>query len=372
MTIGHRARQRRHQRLTINGRFLAAPATGVQRVAAELVGALLRDPKRLASIFRQGAAILGPRDAPARFDEPATPIAHGRLRGHAWEQFELPLAGRDSLLLNLCNLAPVLTKRSVVMIHDAQAFSSPASYSRAFALAYQTALPRLGHTAARTLTVSAYSARELTQYRIAPADRITVIPNGVDHVLRTPADTAVLARLGLSHQGYVVAPGSLHAHKNVQLLVDAFCSDTLRSVTLVLFGGSDVRAALLGDRPIPPNILWAGRVSDGELRALNESALCFAFPSRTEGFGLPPLEAMLLGCPAIVTTGGALPEVCDDAAFYASADDAREWISLIDHLRTDADLRQRYADRGVRRARTFTWDRAAGALFSVLDEVNGG
>lgn len=360
----------RNERLIINGRFLSAPATGVQRVAAELIRELRQEAGQIRRVFPKGMEIHGPRGASAAPQDPGQLVQRGALRGHPWEQFEFPYRARDALLLNLCNLAPVASRRSVVMIHDAQTFSSPESYSRAFAKSYQTVLPLIGRRAAKVLTVSEYSARELSAYGIAPADKIAVIPNGVDHVLRTRPDTDILRRLGLAGQSYVLAPGSIHAHKNVELLVKLFASEAMSHLTLVLFGGSDVRAPLLGNAPVPPNIVWAGRVTDGELRALTEAALCFAFPSRTEGFGLPPLEAMLLDCPAVVNKGGALPEVCGDAALYASADDPRQWAGVFGELQANPELRRSYATRGARHAASYTWKRAGERLLSELRETN--
>ncbi|MDU2928299.1 glycosyltransferase, partial [Bradyrhizobium sp.] len=113
------------------------------------------------------------------------------------------------------------------------------------------------------------------------------------------------------------------------------------------------------------------RVSDGELRALLERAVCVAFPSTTEGFGLPPLEGMLLGCPAVVAPCGALPEVCGDSAIYASADDPREWVEAISSLANDPLCWNRYSQNGRERANIFTWRAAGDRLMDVLRSIQG-
>ena len=105
------------------------------------------------------------------------------------------------------------------------------------------------------------------------------------------------------------------------------------------------------------------------LAALIQHALCYASPSRTEGFGLPPLEAMLQGCPAVVSTAGALPEVCGAAALYAAPDDPGAWVSAIRALADDPALRARHTALGRAHAAGFTWRRAGERLMDVLRDV---
>ena len=112
-----------------------------------------------------------------------------------------------------------------------------------------------------------------------------------------------------------------------------------------------------------------GRVSDGELRALYAGAAFFLFPSRYEGFGLPPLEAMACGCPVIASRSGAVAEICGDDALYFEPGDAagmRAQIArVLDEPGLAADLRQ----RGFARASRFTWTAAARSLGKVVEGV---
>ena len=108
-------------------------------------------------------------------------------------------------------------------------------------------------------------------------------------------------------------------------------------------------------------------MSDAELRALYERALCLAFPSVYEGFGLPPLEAMASGCPAVVSRAGAMPEVCGDAALYCPPGDADTLAAHIASVAADDALRRSLVDRGRARARRFTWRQTALALARSLE-----
>lgn len=356
-------------RLLLNGKFLAAAPTGVHRVAQELGNAL-------AALIAEGhPAVAGlsiealcPHDALARARaDMRMPVRRlGPGRHIAWEQFTLPTRRGEGVLLNLCNIGPVVDGNSVTMIHDAQVLIAPGSYSWAFRLWYRLIQPRLARRARLVLTVSEYSRRELVAAGLAPSARIAVVPNGVDHVLACPADRSVLSALGLSRHGYVLALANTQEHKNVRLLLRAFAGAGLGGLRLVLFGGAGAQDFAARGEEVPPATVFAGRTTDGQLRALMEDALCLAFPSTTEGFGLPPLEAMRLGCPAVVAPCGALPEVCGPAAVYAPADDPLAWRSAFAAMVRDPAGRARRIDEGLVWAAQFTWRRSALALAAAL------
>lgn len=356
--------------VVINGKFLSATMTGVHRTAFGLVDQLVCHQEEVENLFGRPASIAAPHTVAPSDRLPRMAIDRkGVLAGQLWEQLELPAEARGKLLLNFCNLAPVLSSTSITMIHDTQVFTSPQSYTRAFVRFYRTVQPMIGARAVRILTVSRYSAEQLVQWNVAPADRIRVIHNGVDHAVQAAADPSIVGKLALGTARYVLALSSVQAHKNLKVLFEAFASERLADLRLVLFGAEGQSAAIAAGLAVPPNVLFAGRVSDGELRALTENALCYAMPSRTEGFGLPPLEAMLTGCPAVVSTGGALPEVCGDAALYADPDRPAEWIGAIRAVADDPELRARHVALGRLRAAHFTWARAGDALMDVLREV---
>ena len=359
--------------LSINGKFLAAQPTGVHRVAAELIRQIDKHGEELAELFGSTPVIHAPNNF--RPDSIATRLpvrSTSVLTGQLWEQLELPWRTRGSLLLSFCNLSPVAAGHAVTMLHDAQTFSTPASYGLGFRSFYRLVQPMIGARALRILTVSNYSAGELVRYGIAPAERINVIHNGVDHGKAHAPDAAVITRLGLTPERYVLALSSTQSHKNLRVLLAAFAGDMPPDVKLVLFGSEGPARFAEAGLAVPDNVLFAGRVSDGELAALMGSALCFAMPSTTEGFGLPPLEAMVLGCPAVVAPCGALPEVCGDAALYAAPDDAGQWRTAITRLASDPDLRARLSIAGRAHAMGMNWDRAGDQLLVVLREIAGG
>lgn len=361
------------KQIVFNGKFLTVSPTGVHRVAEELIHAferLLADRRGQDDV--PDPVVIAPKTA--KRTSPFSMIrvirngfASGSPREILWEQLNLPWLARNALLVNLCNLGPIFHPDSMTMIHDAQVYLTPESYSMGFQLWYKLIQPLLGRANRRILTVSEYSKDQLVRCGVAPAEKITVIHNGCDHVLaRSPADDFVAAS-GLENGRYVLALASTLAHKNIRVLLEAFADERLADMTLVLFGSASKEdfETKLGT-PIPPNVRFVGRVDDSQLAALMIHACAFACPSTTEGFGLPPLEAMILGCPAIVAPCGALPEVCGDAALMADPHDAKRWVEQIRRLADDSDLSARLRDAGRRQAAKFTWESAARKLASVL------
>lgn len=358
--------------IVINGKFLRAPPTGVHRVAAELANALA-DLKAEGHVSATGMNIslwiskdAEERARDIRLPQRAIPF----LSGIPWEQLTLPMHQGGSMLVNLCNIGPILSRNAVTMIHDVQVHISPQSYAMPFRLWYRFVQPIFARRHKLILTVSEFSKQEIVRVGLCAAKKVKVVHNGVDHILREPAVPTVLGKLALVPQRFVVALSTTQIHKNIAILLKAFARPEMADLTLVLFGGTSRKAFDAAAIAVPPNVKFSGRISDGEMRALMEQALCIAFPSTTEGFGLPPLEAMLLGCPAIVAPCGALPEVCGDAALYADPFDDSDWSEKIRAIADSSEVRMRLCVAGKQQAQQFTWRSAAIILANAISSVS--
>ncbi|AJA11290.1 putative glycosyl transferase group 1 [Sphingopyxis fribergensis] len=356
------------RKVVINGKFLSGVPTGVHRVAEELIRHAKTIVDQDPEIGRRiELSLWVPRNGEAKAKHMDMPYrVVGPFSGNLWEQITLPLRARGRTIVSLCNVGPMLTRDAITMFHDAQVHLAPDSYSRPFRLWYRLHQPISGRRHRRILTVSHFSREQLERVGVAGLDKTAVVHNGVDHVLSTVPDDAALQRLGLGDEPFVVALANTQPHKNIGLLLKAFSRSELEGTKLVLFGSARAGDFVAAGHVVPANVVFAGRVSDAELRSLYGHALCIAFPSLTEGFGLPPLEAMTTGCPAIVAPLGALPEICADAVVYAAADDPGAWAAAIVRLNQDGDFRTEMRAAGERQAASFTWKRAASRLVEEL------
>jgi glycosyltransferase involved in cell wall biosynthesis len=352
--------------ISFNGKFYCGSLNGVHRVADRLIREVDRQVAALPAGERPELRLLLPE---ARAWTPAlqaTRMDEQRL-GHTqwWEQGLLPGVADADVLVNLCNLAPIRHHRQILLLHDAQFLFPDCSYPFRQRWGHRLLAPWMARRSVRVLTVSQYSRQILDLTGIVPRARTGVLYNGVDHILDAVPDTEALSRYGLVPGEFVLLFGSAKRYKNVELLFDAFARPELSHLRLVVVGVDRAAHEAAGMSP-PANAIFTGRIGDETLRPLYEQALCVTLPSRTEGFGLPPVEAMLLGCPAVVAPAGAIPEVCRDAACYADVDRPEEWIAAILQLAGQPEFRQRKIAAGRRRAADFTWERAGARL---LDEL---
>ncbi|AYC99971.1 glycosyltransferase [Neorhizobium sp. NCHU2750] len=351
----------------VNGRFLTQTPTGVQRYALNVLKAMddaagIGSPMPL--LVPQGAD--DPELASLELFEVASP-----LKGHAWEQLVLPRRWQGPLL-NLCNTAPALKADQIVCIHDGNVFAAPESYSRAFRTVYSTLHPMLAKRAARITTVSHASARQLARYLPIRAADIAVLPNGHEHVFSWNAAAAQVAppivdAILTRSRRYVFALGSRARHKNLALLSKIAADLDALGIDIVVAGGdSGIFSESITENHA--NIIMAGRVSDDDLAYFLQHALCLAFPSLNEGFGLPIVEAMALGCPVLSSSHSSMAEVCGDAALLASPFNPAQWLAHIKTLAASADQAEDLRGRGREQVKQFSWAKTADGYRQLLEE----
>ena len=209
--------------------------------------------------------------------------------------------------------------------------------------------------AAAVITISEFCKGRIVHHLGIPAERVHVAYLGVDVDEFAP-------NLG-ERDRFVLYPARGWPHKNHARLIEAMSivRRTHPDLRLVLTGGS---LDPLGDTP--PWVDVKGLVSRQELLALYQRAACLAFPSLYEGFGLPPLEAMASGCPVTAARSGSLPEVCGEAAVqFDPLDPADIARGIVEAIADAATL----VERGLGRARQFTWSRCADVHVQVYGSV---
>lgn len=356
----------RHVRANIylNARFVGWRVTGVGRFGRELAA-------RLLPLLAQDAGLLARALAPgnppaAALADLAPPPRLSLVGATLWEQIVLPLRARGGYLVSLGNTAPLLRRRQLVVVHDASVFAVPENYSLAFRSWYQLALHVILRRADRVVTDSSFSRSELSRYCGVAPERIAVIPCGCDHLDGVTADPGILARAGLAPGSFVLAVGTPSRTKNLAVLLAAMARLGGEAPGLAIVGEMEPRVFNPNRIDWPRGVRLLGNVGDAELKTLYENALCFAFPSRYEGFGLPPLEAMRCGCPAVVSSAASLPEVCGDAALYAAPENAEQFAAHIRALGADAGMRDALRDRGRMHAQRFAWRDTAAKYRDLL------
>jgi glycosyltransferase involved in cell wall biosynthesis len=344
----------------INGRFLAQPLAGVQRYATEMSRALL-------TLYPDRITVLAPPDAaPGGLGERRV----GFLRGQLWEQLELPWYARRGYLMNFGNTAPMLGRKQAVVFHDAGVFRTPEAYFWKFRVWYKFLQFALSRTTAQLITVSSFSKVELANNLAVKESRIAVAGEGIDHMARVTSDPDVLRAHDLTRQGYVLVVGTLAAHKNLQALNELANRLVGRGMNLAVTGAFGAVAFQSGgQKSLPAAARYLGRVSDSALKALFENAACFVFPSRYEGFGLPPVEAMACGCAVVASDIPALRECCGDAAIYCDSRSPSAIADVVMNLLGDAPRLEHFRLSARKHVETLTWDTAARRLLASITHL---
>jgi glycosyltransferase involved in cell wall biosynthesis len=264
---------------------------------------------------------------------------------------------------------------TVLTVHDLVPLLLPDTVSAAFRWQFRAWLTRSLAVADQVICVSEVARRSvLERFEVAPS-KLTVIHHGVDHIDRVPPPDATteawIDALGLTSP-WVLYAGALDARKNVELVLDAVgrLNDGGRRVSLVLagqrwFGAGRIEQRVLALKARGVDVRPLGYLDERVFYALMRRAGVFVFPSRYEGFGLPPLEAMHLGVPTVVSTEGSLPEVCGDGALQVHPDDTASLAARLDDLLGSDALRARWAQRARAQAARYRWASTAAATAEV-------
>jgi glycosyltransferase involved in cell wall biosynthesis len=291
------------------------------------------------------------------------------LLDEAWLEFELPRrvkGERADVLLMPANVTSRHTRApQVVTIHDVNFLVAPGTYDRAYAHYASRRFMRSLNTAQRITTVSEHSRSEIVHHLGADPARIEVVYPG----LETPRGSQAAPPLARPYALYV---GQTEPHKDVPTAIEAMkdLRDTGIDFAIVGQPGRDherVRARSASDSTVHV----VGAVSDAELENWYAHASVFVFPSLTEGFGYPPLEAMARGVPVVAARAGSMPEVLGDAALFHEPGSAEDLAVQVRRILNDETLRQDLVRLGKARVRRYTWKASAERMAAILRSAAG-
>lgn len=350
-------------RIAIDARELAGKPTGVGRYLSQILSAWTRLPGAAAHEF----ILCSPDELPGRDWAPLN-VEHLSARGHGtlWEQLVLPgLIGkaRANVLFAPAYTAPLASPAPVVVtVHDVSFFARPEWFSWREGLRRRLITKAGARRAARVLTQSDFTKREVVRYLGLDQSRVDVIYFGTT-TLRTQAEREPL----------VLYVGSLFNRRHIPELIEGFSrvADTHPAARLEIVGDNRTMPAidvegLIAQSSACGRIRARAYVSDAELSSLYARASAFAFLSEYEGFGLTPLEAMAGGIPVVVLDTKIAREIYGPAAAYVARPEPEMIATALARVLGDQTERHRLLAAAKTQIERYSWDECARRTLQVL------
>ena len=357
-------------RLYINGRCLERELTGVERYTI----AILLEFDELVKTKQY-------KDLEIILLTPVCKLDHirlknikikhvGRWHGVIWEQIELPIYSHDGFLLSLHSIAPLLKRKQIMVMHDAKVANAERTGERTRSRFFYYFLScMLGKCLHSIIAITNYAKQDIHQGFHIPFEKIHVILSGIKPLDAEPINQEeFLKRVNLFKYKYVLAVGGGKTKNNE---TTAQAVEQLKDEKIIFVLAGFVPDDVIDKLRKYSKTRIIGRVTDAELVTLYQNATCLSFPSLVEGFGAPPVEAMIYGCPVIVSRCEAIPEVCGDAALYLDCPhDPAELACKIAMLKNDDKLRNDLINKGYENIKRFSWRRTAeGILQKTVEEM---
>jgi glycosyltransferase involved in cell wall biosynthesis len=365
---------------------LDRPLTGIGRYTVELARALVRtDPRLDLTLLTAGKSGAGPLANEKSIRRALLPgcrlLPALVMLGNGIIPLTAHRLGLD-VVHDPTSVTPFLFgadgARTIVTVHDVFAWSCPGTSTLLDTLIYRYWLPRLLPRVGAVITVSECSRRDIQHYLGLPSHLLHVIPYGVAtrfHPLPSEKIRMHLQkRFGLSTP-YILYVGALTIRKNIERALQAFAliNQQFPQLCFVLAGPHIWKKTpvepVIQRLGIADKILLTGPLTDADLPALYNGATLFVFPSLYEGFGMPPLEAMACGTPVITSNTSALPEVVGDATIMVDPYDVEKLAEEMRRVLADPALQGEMREKGLARARRFTWERTTKETVAVYREI---
>ncbi|MEO6458446.1 MAG: glycosyltransferase family 1 protein [Chloroflexia bacterium] len=271
------------------------------------------------------------------------------------------------------HLGPLVsTARRVVTVHDLLFLRYPNDYNPIWLAITKALLPSVLRRATAIIADSVSTALDIQHFYGTPKRKINVIYPGIDRPsqlhLENENNTTATGR-PFDGAPYILCLGPWVGRKNLRVVIAAFerLAERHENVKLVVTGSKP--RGMKGEGPeelmsrLPPHIRRRvhlnGHLPSAELQEIIRGASILAYPSRFEGFGLPPLEAMSVGVPVVASDTQVAREVYGDAALYAPSDDPDKWANMLERVLEDTALQQRLKRAGLARSDRFSWERCA-------------
>lgn len=362
------------KRIGLNGRFLVAQRTGVQRSAYQLFRTVIELGKQFNFVLFTGdSELYAPEWQRPNVQLVTSPLSQRTVfRNHVWEQIELPRLAKQhnvEILHSPANLAPLAFKgKSIVNIHDLCFLVQPAWFSFSFRMIYRWLVPQIAHNSSLVVTNSNYSKNDILELLKLNVEKIRLTYWAVDPIFfdyNKPYE---------KRDDRIIFVGSLEPRKNLRGLLKGFAlykQNYPHSKTRLTVVGCE--SPLFADAGISGqdaglDVEFKGYISDKELAELFGSSKALVYPSFYEGFGFPPLEAMAAGTPVVTSRTSSLPEVVGDAALLVdpfSPEDIAEKIAEA----LKPDIAAHLTVKGSEQVRRFSWQQVGEHMLDIYSEI---
>lgn len=299
-----------------------------------------------------------------------------------WEQLRLPFLLKKmniDLLHSPGFVAPLIkTTKSVVTIHDMTFFSHQEKHTKSKVWYFKNMIPLSAKRADAIIADSDNTKKEISKYLEIPRSKITTVYLGVSKEFKQinkKNARAILRKKYSIENKFILFVGMIEPRKNLLKLVDAFLHIKVPLLKLVIVGQKGWHTKELFETikelNLENEVLFPGYVPDGDLVLFYNAAEVFVYPSLYEGFGIPVLEAMACGCPVVTSNVSSLPEIAENAALLVNPLNVNELAKSVHKILKDSTIRDALINRGLRRAKEFTWDKTAHKTLDVYYQVFG-
>ncbi len=351
--------------------------TGLEAYTLSLVGAMLRSNSSIEFVLFLPTSIPEQlvllRD---RFSSFESPFGNRLFANQLWLASMARVGGVD--LMHYPALPPVFPPHNFVMtLHDATPWKFPQTMSKKGYIYFRSTLSLWLRKSNMIITPSVACRDEIVGRFGFATSKVRVIHHGVRSELVAHAASKgshLLERLGLA-PGYVLYVGTVEPRKNLAIVLQALARLRARGIQVrfLIVGrlawGRAQLTRVLQEEKVEDLVVFTGHVPDYDLACLYENAAFLVQPSLYEGFGLPIVEAMALGCPVIASRISAHVEVLGDAGLFFSPFDVDGLADMMVRLLADDRARASMAERGSKRSQDFSWERAASRTLEVYNEV---
>ncbi len=357
------------KKIVFDARVCDGKVHGISRVAEQLISNILAQDRNNEYVLFVLNDYL--RDKLPDYDN----LSYRRLSSSLYsirEQFEVlrcASAENPDIFHSPTFTAPYFAKFPVIInIHDLTPMVYPEFFHIKYKYYYNFFVKRIARKATKIITSSNCSAKDINRFTDVDLEKISVVYNGA----YSPGEKEEPINIEGLNPGYILFVANEMPHKNFVRSAQAFGELQKRmpksKLQMVAVGISDkyFEESLLKNIP---NIFCVKYLTPNQLMSLYKGASIFLFPSFYEGFGIPPIEAMVYGVPVVSSNCSCMPEVLGDAALLVDPSDVSQICDALHKLRLDRNLRLSYTEKGYNQAKKYSWQKSAGQIIKIYEET---